>query len=102
MISGTATILLFNIKSKSLKFRGKCFRFFQEKVTILNGDRKCGEKSLISSESILGGTKSFLISSRMKSPLSNGVKKGEDLAMIGLEIRVGLPLSELPENPNTS
>ncbi|GKG44126.1 hypothetical protein Tco_0483219, partial [Tanacetum coccineum] len=58
-----------------------------------------------STSSILGGTKSLakpdLISSKMKSPPSNGVRKGEDLAMISSEIRVGLPLSKLSENPNT-
>ncbi|GKF52236.1 hypothetical protein Tco_0148703 [Tanacetum coccineum] len=64
------------------------------------------KNSLISSESIPGGTESLArlasISSRMKSPPLNGVREGEDLAMIGLKIGVGLPLSELPENPNTS
>ncbi|GKE66429.1 hypothetical protein Tco_1520590 [Tanacetum coccineum] len=44
----------------------------------------------------------MVVASVMKSPPSNGVRGGEDLAMIGSEIGVGLPLSELSENPNTS
>ncbi|GKG61913.1 hypothetical protein Tco_0623630, partial [Tanacetum coccineum] len=58
-----------------------------------------------SASSILDGIESFVrqasISSKMKSPPSKGVNKGEEEAMIGSE-GVGLPLVELFENPSTS